>query len=155
MAESSVTASVHLVFHHRSLVRFQVKTSPRPFLPPGEWRRQEFQRSTWHSGRVWSHSTLRERLLPLRTRCHQGYCTPCPLQRKRCHSTLRERLLLVRLPRNNTELGSWSNSVIYNVAVWFESEEMDLKSPMYCLEGKSGGLRMEEVEMQNQPHETL
>jgi hypothetical protein len=32
-------------------------------------------------GRNWSHSALRERLLLLCSHRHQGYCTPCPLQR--------------------------------------------------------------------------
>jgi hypothetical protein len=33
------------------------------------------------SGRIWSYSTLRERLLPLRSHRHQEDYTPCPLQR--------------------------------------------------------------------------
>ena len=62
----------------------------------------------------------------------------------------------MRLPRNNTRLGSWSNSVIYNVAFWVESVKMDLKSQIDCLQGETGVLSMEdEVEKQDQPHERL
>jgi len=61
----------------------------------------------------------------------------------------------VRLPRNNTRLGSWSNSVIYIFAVWVDSGEMDLKSLFDGLQGKTGGLRMEEAVKQDQPHQNL